>query len=245
MSGRPGALQRSVLIPHFGTPSWIKSWTRPLDVSATCRSAAASATAPRGQKNSPGPQPLFGNWQTLRSSSQRRHWAMNVPSGANSSVFQQFGRVGRQVNHPGFPPPGQPASVRRSPRRDQSRAAWATGSAIRIRVSRSTGDRASLVPRKVRLIARPRSSLRTSGSRPEAIPIARISFEGTVDERDNWVAAGVACLRVLAACLMPLAAPAIARVACEREPKASWRAVPCGLVDLREGSALPIYSEPA
>jgi hypothetical protein len=31
-------------------------------------------------------------------------------------------------------------------------------------------ERASLVPRKVRLIVRPLSSLRTSGSRPEAMP---------------------------------------------------------------------------
>jgi hypothetical protein len=38
---------------------------------------------------------------------------------------------------------------------DQSRAAWAADSAIRIGVSRSTDDRASLVPRNLRLITDP------------------------------------------------------------------------------------------
>jgi hypothetical protein len=52
--------------------------------------------------------------------------------------------------------------------------------AIRMRVSRSTDERASLIPRKVRVTDRALSSRLTSGSRPEAMPMSRILVEGTV-----------------------------------------------------------------
>jgi hypothetical protein len=66
------------------------------------------------------------------------------------------------------------SSVSSSLNKYQSRAACAADSTIRIRVSRSTDDLASLVPRNVRPIERAPAVLRTSGSRPDAMPTSRI-----------------------------------------------------------------------
>jgi hypothetical protein len=96
-------------------------------------------------------------------------------------TLRRAGRAG--AAHPGptesdqVSPPGEAccfsSSVSRSPSACQRRAACALLIAIRTRVSRSTDDLASLVPRNVMRMLPVPSSLWTSGAQPEAIPTSR------------------------------------------------------------------------